>query len=44
MIQITTYRDKVGRLGGLGKAVISNLMPRWPGQGPCFPTNEHQEN
>ena len=44
MIQITTYRDEGGQLGGLGNAAIGNLIHWWLGQGSCLPTNEHPDN
>ena len=43
MIQITIYRDKGGRLGGLRNTVISNLMPWWIGRGSYFPVNKQPE-
>ena len=44
MIQITIYRDKGGRLGGLGNVVIRNWIPRWICRGSCFPMNKQPEN
>ena len=44
MIQITTYRDKGGQLGGLGNTVTRNLMHRWLCQGSCFSMDKQPES